>query len=126
MIDDLKFAFRALRKAPAFCTVVIVTLALGIGANTAVFSVLHAAILTPLPYPAPQDLVRLYFESGGERSYLAGSPLIEVRDQSRTLDVATSYTYSERSVDLTDRGRPERVAATLVSANYFDVWVYAR
>ena len=121
MVDDLRFAWRALRKVPAFCTVVIVTLALGIGANTAVFSVLHAAILTPLPYPAPQELVRLYCESGGERSYLAGAPLIELRDQSRTLDVATSYTYSERSVDLTGRGRPERVAATMVSANYFDV-----
>ena len=121
MGDDLRFAIRALRKAPAFCTVVIVTLALGIGANTAVFSVLHAAILTRLPYPAPEDLVRIYFESGGERSYLSGTPLIELRDQSRTLDVATTYTYSERSVDLTDRGRPERLAATAVSANYFDV-----
>ena len=121
MNDDLKFALRALRKAPAFCLIVIATLSLGIGANTAVFSVLHAAILTPLPYPSPHELVRIYTESGGERSYLSGSALIELRDQIRTLEVATSYTYSERSVDLTDRGRPERVAATMVSANYFDV-----
>jgi putative ABC transport system permease protein len=121
MLEDLKFAWRALRKAPAFCAVVVVTLALGLGANTAVFSVLHAALLTPLPYPAPHELVRIYKGRDGERNYLAGSALIDLRDQSRTLDVATSYTYSERSVDLTDRGRPERVAATMVSANYFDV-----
>ena len=121
MLDDIKFALRALAKAPAFCLVVIVTLALGIGANTAVFSVLHAAILTPLPYPAPEQLVRIYLERGGERRYLPGASLIDLRARSKTLDVASVYTYSEQAVDLTDRGRPERVPLTLTSANYFDV-----
>ena len=121
MIDDIRFALRALRKAPAFCLIVVATLALGLGANTAVFSVLHAAILTPLPYPAPEGLVRAYWERSGERIYFSGAAFIDARDQSRTLDLASTYTYAERSVDLSDRGRPERVAATFVSANYFDV-----
>ena len=121
MIDDIKFAVRALAKAPAFCLVVIATLALGLGANTAVFSVLNASVLTPLAYPAPEELVRIYLGRAEPGSYLSGAALIDLRDQSRTLDVATTYTYSELSVDLSDRGRPERIAATRVSANYFDV-----
>ena len=121
MADDLKFALRALGKAPGFCMVVITTLALGLGANTAVFSVLHAAILTPLPYPAAERLVRVHWERNGERVYFSGAAFIDARNQSRTLDLASTYTYAERSVDLSDRGRPERVHATLVSANYFDV-----
>lgn len=58
MWDDLKYAARSLAKAPGFCGIVVLTLALGLGANTAVFSVIHAAILTPLPYKDPHRLVR--------------------------------------------------------------------
>ena len=121
MLDDMRFAMRGLLKAPGFCLVVVTTLALGLGANTAVFSVLHAAILTRLPYPAPEQLVRIYFERDGERRYLSGPSLVDLRAQSKTMDVASVHTYSESSVDLTDRGRPERVPMTLTSANYFDV-----
>jgi predicted permease len=121
MSDAIRFSIRVLAKSPAFCLVVIATLALGLGANTAVFGVLHAAMLTPLPYPSAERLVRIYLEREHERIYFPGAALVDLRDQSRTLDVASVYTYSERSVDLSDRGAPERVPVTLVSANYFDV-----
>ena len=121
MLDDVRYAWRALYKAPAFCAVVIVTLALGLGANTAVFSVINAAILTPLPYSGADRLVRVTLERAGEHRYFPGAGLTDLRANSRTLDVASVYTYSEQSADLTDRGRPERVPLTLVSANYFDV-----
>ena len=121
MLDDLRYALRALRQAPAFCLIVITTLALGLGANTAVFGVVHAALLAPLPYPAPERLVRMTMARGGEPRFFPGASLVDFRDASRTLDIASVYTYSEQGLDLVAGGRPERVRATAVSANYFDV-----
>ena len=88
----------------------IATLALGIGANTAVFGVLNAVVLRPLPYDEPDRLVRVYHFAGGEDSYLPGPAVTGFRDQSRTLDLAAVYTYSATGVDLTDRPQPERGA----------------
>src|SRR5437899_5850305 len=59
-MNDLRFAIRQLRKSPGFTSVAIITLALGIGANTAIFSVVEGALLRPLPFPNAQRLVRIY------------------------------------------------------------------
>ena len=118
---DFAYALRSLIKAPRFTVAVIVTLALGLGANTAVFSVLDAALLTPLPYPEPERLARVYLERNGERNYLPGAAFLDLRQSSRTMDMACVYTYAELSADLTDRDQPERVRRTRVSANYFRV-----
>src|SRR5438270_5213353 len=59
-MNDLRFAIRQLRKSPGFTSVAIITLALGIGANTAIFSVVEGAVLRPLPFPNAQRLVRIY------------------------------------------------------------------
>src|SRR5262249_45595788 len=97
------------------------TLALGIGANTAVFGVLHAVVLKPLPYEEPDCLVRIYHDSGTSTEYLPGPEVLGYRNGSRSLDVAVLYTYSAEGADLTDRAEPERVRTLAVSADYFRV-----
>jgi predicted permease len=119
---DFKYAVRSLMGAPHFAAVVIITLALGTGANTAVFSVLNAVVLTPLPYEDSERLVRVYHSSSGDDSaYLTGLAAVHYRDHSRTLDIAITSTYSVQGADLTDRPEPERVRTMPVSANYFRV-----
>ena len=119
--QDLASALRSLAAAPKFSVAVILTLALGLGANTAVFDVLHAVVLTPLPYPSPERLVRLYKFNRGEDNYLPGPAVVAFRDQSTTIDLAPVYTYAAEGVDLTDRAEPERVTSLRVGADYFRV-----
>lgn len=121
MFFDLKYAVRSIAVSPRFAAVVMITLALGTGANTAVFSVLNAVVLKPLPYDEPERLVRVYHRSGDDHGYLTGLAAVGYRDRSRTLDIALTYTYSVQGADLTSRGEPERVRTMSVSADYFRV-----
>jgi putative ABC transport system permease protein len=121
LIQDLKYAARSIAGSKKFGAIVIATLALGIGANTAVFGVLNAVVLKPLPYDEPERLVRVYQSTGGEDNYLPGPAVVALRDQSRTLDLAAVYTYRAEGADLTDRSEPERVRTMPVGADYFRV-----
>lgn len=122
LIRDVRYALRSIAGSKKFAAIVIATLALGIGANTAVFGVLNAVVLRPLPYAEPERLVRVHHSAGGEdNSYLTGLAAIAYREQSKTLDFAILYTYSVQGADLTDRPEPERVRAMPVSADYFRV-----
>src|SRR5437899_12743035 len=110
VILDLKYAVRSIAGSKKFAAIVIATLALGIGANTAVFGVLNAVVLRPLPYDEPERLVRVYNSANGEdNGYLTGLAAIGYREQSQTLDFAILYNYSIEGADLTDRPEPERV-----------------
>ena len=121
LLLDLKYAIRSIASAKKLAVVVVATLALGIGANTAVFGVLHAVVLKPLPYDEPDRLVRIYHDTGSSDEYLPGPELLGYRDGSRALDIAAVYTYSALGADLTDRAEPERVRTLSVSADYFRV-----
>jgi putative ABC transport system permease protein len=120
-IRDLRYALRSIAGSKKFAAIVVATLALGTGANTAVFGVLNAVVLTPLRYDEPERLVRVYHNAGGEDGYLPGPALLAYREQSHTLDFAAVYTYSAEGADLTDRPEPERVSMMPVSADYFRV-----
>jgi putative ABC transport system permease protein len=122
IMRDVKYALRSVAASKKFAAIVIATLALGIGANTAVFGVLNAVVLRPLPYDHPERLVRVYHSAGGDdNSYMTGLAAVGYRDQSKALDIAIMYTYSVEGADLTDRPEPERVRALPVSADYFRV-----
>jgi predicted permease len=120
-IQDGKYALRSILGAKRFAAIVIATLALGIGANTAVFSVLHAVVLRPLPYDEPDRLVRVYQVNGGQDTFFAGLGFIELRQRATTIELAALYTYAVEGADLTDRGRTERIRMLPVSADYFHV-----
>jgi predicted permease len=89
MLNDLRYALRTLRRSPGFAASAILALALGIGANTAVFSVIYAVLLKPLPYPQPQELVRLYERNaaqGIERGALSPGTFLDWQVRSRAFD----------------------------------------
>ena len=119
--QDVRYAMRSLAGAKRFAAIVVATLALGIGANTAVFSVLNAVVLQPLPYEESERLVRIYKDSPESGGYWPALALVALRDQSRTVDLAVLYTYAPEGADLTDLGQPERVPVSSVSADYFGI-----
>ena len=121
---DVRFALRTLRKQPGFTAIAVLTLALGIGANTAVFSVLNSVVLSPLPYAEPQQLVRLYEateEEPGMRNFLTVPDVVDVREDIRAFSsVGISYTYEAVGGDLTsDDGVTRRIRLMPVGADYF-------
>ena len=116
-MQDLRFGVRMIAKSPVFAAVAILTLALGIGANTALFSVVNGVLLNPLPYPEPEQLVTLAeskpnFDSGS----ISFPNFRDWRKDNRTfsmMGISRGYSYS-----LTGRGEPEQVKAEFISSDY--------
>ena len=118
--QDLKFGARMLAKNPGFTAVAVLTLALGIGANTAIFSVVNAVLLRPLPYPEPDRLIRVW-ESNPQRGWLdfsASAPNFE--DWRKSNQVFSQLAAQEfTTFNLTGVGDPERIATLSVTTNFF-------
>ena len=120
--QDIRFAVRMLLKQPGFSLIAIITLALGIGANTAIFSVINAVLLRPLPYDDSHRIVAVYDSApsiGFQRAGLTEMEFIRLRDETRSfVELAT---WNRDTVTLTGTGEPERVPASLASANLFQM-----
>src|SRR6476620_3613898 len=126
-MNDLRYALRMLWKSPAFSIIAIATLALGIGANTAIFSVIESALLRPLPFPKADRLVRIYetFEENGAHSDLLNLSEKTVqqwreygRDIFEGIGVATGASVSESA----NAGEPaQSFPAARISANFLTV-----
>jgi putative ABC transport system permease protein len=118
---DIKYGVRSLRKTPGFTLVVVLTLALGIGANGAIFSVFNGLILRPLPYPEPDRLLRIFWQfDGGENGSLTATQYLFWKQRSRMLDIA-GYDTSASGVNLVGSGELQRVNSVKMSENFFDV-----
>ncbi|HWA56181.1 MAG TPA: ABC transporter permease, partial [Gemmatimonadales bacterium] len=120
--QDITVGLRALRRTPGFTLVALLTLAIGIGANSAVFSVVRSVLLRPLPYPEPDQLVQVwsdYREQSGrtEPEWLTPPDFADWRDQNRTF--AAMAAYDGWGPDLTGEGDPVSLPGLAVSGNYF-------
>jgi putative ABC transport system permease protein len=119
LLQDLRYAVRTLAKSPVFGFVAVGTLALGIGANTAIFSVVDAVLLRPLPFPDPDRLVLLWEKTADLPTMMVAYPdYLDWRDQNGVFESLAVYNRY-RNLNLTGTGEPERVAAAAVTASFF-------
>jgi len=116
-LQDIRFGLRVLRKSPGFAVVAILTLALGIGANTAIFSVVNAVLLQPLPYPNANRLAIIWSQWGNEtRGPASGPEMIELRNRSRVLDEIGGIWATSGTI--TGTAEPEQVRLAFTTANF--------
>src|SRR6476660_8696328 len=121
LIQDIRFGLRNLLKHPAFTLIAVITLALGIGGSTAIFTVVDAALLRGLPYKSPERLYHLW-ESRPQKEFPQREfsyPDYQDYQQNQVCDGLAAYTGG--GAIMSGRGEPERIAAPAASANFFSV-----
>ena len=124
-VADLRYAIRVLSRTPSFAIAVIAVLALGIGANTAIFSIVNAVLLRPLPFHEPDELVRLFHEPpqnafpGIHRFSVSPANFYDWKRDAQTFDSMAIYRF--RQFTLTGAGEPEAILGGAVGADFFDV-----
>lgn len=121
IFQDVRYALRILRRSPGFTAIAVIALALGIGANTAIFSVVNAAILKPLPYPHPEQLVQIWMRFTGigipnDQNAVSALEFIDLQQNSSFSNLAA---ISNQSYNINVTGSPERINAAVVSPSFF-------
>ena len=117
--QDVLYAVRRLFKSPGFTLVAVLTLALGIGANSAIFSVVNGVLLKPLPYPEPDRLVGVYHTTNGNRAVMSGPNFTDIARSATTIENAAGI--STTRMILTGQGEAARLPVAEVSASLFSV-----
>lgn len=121
--QDVRVSLRLLRKNPGFTATAVLTLALGIGANTAIFSVVNTVLLKPLPYKDPGQLMDLWRYNPQENvtaDQMSYPDFLDLRSQNDVFEGMAAF-YEQRGIVFTGHGEPERVHGTLGSANLFEL-----
>src|SRR5688500_1620714 len=120
MLQDLRHAARGLGRAPGFTAAAVLTLALALGANTAIFSVVDAALLRPLPFDDPERLVLVWETMGDWKTrWVAPANFVDWRRDARSFEALAGYSSSD--VNLSGAGEPERLKSAVVSDNLCDL-----
>jgi predicted permease len=120
-LQDLRYGIRMLAKSPGFTALAVITLALGIGANTAIFSVINSVLLRPLPFHEPGRLVALWqTESAPGNFPLTGPDYLDWQAQNHTLEATSLYSW-ERTANASGTGQTEAVSVNSTQANFFDL-----
>lgn len=118
--QDIAHALRGLIKSPGFAAAFLMTLALGIGATSAIFSVVKAVLMSPLPYDSPERTVQLFTRwVAFDKTWLSDQEVVDFRSMAKTLEGVGSWNTGQQN--LTGDGDPIRVGVGFVTANTFDV-----
>jgi len=118
--QDLRFASRAIRRSPGFTILVLLTLALGVGANTAIFSAVYGVLLKPLPYADSHRLIRIRELEEGQFDWSLSPPnFMDLQEEATSLEGVAAYRGT--SLTLTGRGTPEQIPVVRVSAGFFEL-----
>src|SRR5260370_9050420 len=125
LVQDARYARRLLRRSRGFAAVAVLTLALGIGASSGIFSVVNTIVLQPLPYPDPERLVQLWMRFTGigipnDRNWVSAPELLDLERNRSLSDVAA---ISDDSFNVTFGGAPQRIEAAVVSPGIFRLLV---
>lgn len=119
--QDLRYGARQLKRNPGFTAVAVITLALGIGANTAIFSVVEAVLLRPLPFHDPANLVQLFETERAPGNYpLTGADYLDWQEQNQTLEGTSLFSWGESS-NASGAGEPEQAYVVRTQANFFSL-----
>lgn len=120
LLEDIRYGLRQMAKNPVFTAIAVLTLALGSGANTAIFSVINSALLQPLPYPQPGQLVQIFETTPDyDRNNVSGGAFKDWRDQSRSFSHLAIFETLRRN--LTGSGSPENMKGLAVSSEFLSV-----
>src|SRR5262245_50990332 len=121
--QDIRFGARMLVKKPSFTLIAVITLALGIGANTAIFSVVNAILLQPLPYAKADELVEIYSTPGGEDRWpFPPAAYLNLKSRNTVFTDIAALDNRGLPANLTGWGEPERLQGYKVSSNFFTVF----
>src|SRR6185503_11316821 len=120
LLQDIRYSVRILRKSPGFTVVAIIALALGIGATTAIFSVIYSVALRPLPFKEPDKLVKVWGKlekAGIPKNWISQPELYDLQENTQSFEDFAAFFTS--GANLTGSDSPERVSAALVNASLF-------